>query len=283
MAIHRDSRELRAARNDETCALDCVPFTTAIMQPCLRPTADPSPPLPASLPLFLSLLLCPGPSAPPLRICNVIPRDVTTMRARELPPPPSPSLSLSLSLSLCVCVCVCVSRGTLVIKAAAARLGRPGRCGKVRTETGNNCPPGVERERKEGRGRGRRPPPAPIRHYKVITWRTRGHTRSPFSIGDFFCRGNRRSAEIWIPGAPLINYELRSRLKARALRRSRPRIERPPPTPPRRLLFYRPLLTLTINCLARSAFWPARDGGETERRSSLSAGITSLSLPLLER
>jgi len=75
----------------------------------------------------------------------------------------------------------------------------------------------------------------PIRRYKVITWRTRRHTRSPFSIGDFFSRGNRRSAEIWIPGAPLINYELRSRLEAGTISTSNR-------TPPRRA----PLLTLTI-------------------------------------
>lgn len=45
--IHRESRKLRPARNDETYALDRIPFTTAIMQPCLRLTVD--------LPFFLSI------------------------------------------------------------------------------------------------------------------------------------------------------------------------------------------------------------------------------------
>lgn len=89
-----------------------------------------------------------------------------------------------------------LSRGILVIKVAAASVvghdADAEKCGPKRIII--------------ARGRG-----PSIRHYKVIM--SKGArvlfsvpTRATFS-------GQRRSAEIWILDVPLINYELRSRLK----------------------------------------------------------------------
>lgn len=112
---------------------------------------------------------------------------------------------------------------TLVIKAAAARIGRPRRCGKVRTETDNNWPGGGE-----GGESGPRPP---IRHYKVIM--RRGGTRALFSAEKFFLgNADPRRSRSPTRRSSIMSYDRASRLR----RQSRPRIERPPPNASPRLL-----------------------------------------------